>query len=556
MRLLKSKLSLLLLGMLHLYICTRSFAQQTPEAILKKADSLLNNFNYDAPGTAVFAVKDGEVIINKAYGLANLEHKVPITPNTAFDLASVSKWFTAFVVSLLIEKGDIKPEDDIRKYIPKLPDYGDTVTISHLLHHTSGLKNFITLLPIAGWSFDDRITFDQVLNLVYTQKELEFKPGSQYKYSNTGYLVLAELVQKVTGVSFREWTIKNIFEPLEMENTQFVDNYSVIIPNRASSYYDNSSGMEFQVSPNNYAVPGPSSLYSTANDLIKWLKFIDHHPDTLNTVFERIFTPGKLNDGTEISHGYSVLIRNFRNTKRISHQGYWFSFTSLLVYLPEYHLSIGVLNNYAIGNYKVAHEIASYYIPAIQKKNPIAQEDTVEAVLPEALEDYVGTYKINSANYVAIMQKGNELWMQQTSDYPLLMTAIGNDKFIVKDNRDQLMTFHRNELNQVTHITVNGKECPLMEKNHYDPDNLQEYTGDYRGEDIKTIYSIVYEDDTLKLGHIRMGKLSLQNIWDDDFQILGGNRWFASTLEFIRDDCGEITGFNLSEHSFLKVNKD
>ncbi|MCV9389506.1 hypothetical protein [Reichenbachiella ulvae] len=153
------------------------------------------------------------------------------------------------------------------------------------------------------------------------------------------------------------------------------------------------------------------------------------------------------------------------------------------------------------------------------------------------------------------MQKGKELWMQQTSDYPLLMTAIGNDKFIVKDNRDQLMTFHRNELNQVTHITVNGKECPLMDKNHYDPDTLQEYAGDYRGEDIKTIYSIVYINDTLKLGHIRMGKLSLQNIWDDDFQILGGNRWFASALEFIRDDCGEITGFNLSEHRFLKVKK-
>lgn len=192
-------------------------AQSIKEKLLSISDSICSQYGETIyPGTAVLIVKDGETVLNKGYGLANIEHNIPNSPTTVFDIGSVSKLFTGYAISLLIEQGELSPSDDIRKYLPELPDYGHVITIDHLLHHNSGIPNYIRLIFEAGWSFNDRITSQHLLRLAYKQKQLDFVPGEKYQYSNTGYLFLAAIVEKVSGVSFRKWTQQSIFEPLEM----------------------------------------------------------------------------------------------------------------------------------------------------------------------------------------------------------------------------------------------------------------------------------------------------------------------------------------------------
>ncbi|MEM9832120.1 MAG: serine hydrolase [Bacteroidota bacterium] len=533
---------------------TLMYAQVSQEAILEIADSLFNTYGFKDPGSAVLVVKDKEVILNKGYGLANLEHEIPISPSTVFDLASVSKMFTSYAIAWLIEQHQLSPEDDIRKYIPELPVYDYTVTIEHLLHHTSGIKNFIQFLPIAGWSFDDKITYEQVLNLAYDQKELNFKPGTKYSYSNTGYLLLAEVVQRVTGLSFSEWADQNIFEPLEMTSSLFVDDYSQVIPNRAYSYYDTQNGLEYKTSPNSYAVPGPSSLYSTTSDLAKWANFVDNGSDSVKAVFDRMFQKGKLNNDELTSYGYSMYIADFRGTKWISHEGYWFSFASLFVYFPEYHLSVVVLNNYAKSGYDAVREIASLYIPQPPSKKADSSVDIDSVVVArEILDEYVGAYKVEPTHYVDVFLKEGELWWQATNDLPIVMTPKSDSVFILKDNRGEIVTFQKNDVGQVASMFYRAKSCPKMQINHFDQNEIKEYLGNYMGESMKTIYTISYENNQLVLKHIRKGRLTLENIWNDDFKILGGNRWFPRALEFIRDKSGEIRAFKLTDQRFVKV---
>ena len=179
-------------------------AQDSLEERVDKLFSFLNET--DSPGIAVLAVRDGKVLLRKGYGLANLEHRVPITPETVFDIASISKQFCGMAISMLIEQRKIALEDDVRKYIPELPDFGQTITIDHLVHHISGIRDWGGTLGLAGWRMDDVISFEQILTMAFNQQGLNFKPGDEYTYSNTGYNLLAELVGRVTGKTFRQWT--------------------------------------------------------------------------------------------------------------------------------------------------------------------------------------------------------------------------------------------------------------------------------------------------------------------------------------------------------------
>jgi len=217
-----------------------------------RVDQLFSSLNLQgSPGVAVGVVKNGELILKKGYGSANLEYDIPNTPSTVFHMASVSKQFTAFSIALLDEQGKLSVSDDVRKYIPEIPDFGRTITLEHLIHHTSGLRDQWNLLAMAGWRLDDVITREQILKLVARQKELNFDPGDEFLYCNTGYTLLAEIVARVSEMSFAEWTAKHIFEPLGMVQTLFYDDHEKIVINRAYSYKQASGG--YKKSVLNYA---------------------------------------------------------------------------------------------------------------------------------------------------------------------------------------------------------------------------------------------------------------------------------------------------------------
>ena len=205
--------------------------------------------------------------------MANLEYDIPITPATVFDIASVSKQFTGMAISSLIQQGKISLDDDIRKYLPDVPEFGKTITIRHLVHHTSGLRDWPEALSMAGWRWDEVYSFDDIMRLVKNQKELDFEPGEKYSYSNTGYNLLAAIVEKVSGKSFREWTEENIFKPLKMNSSQFQDDYTRIIKNLAYSYNPGNNG--FSKIPGALTAYGSSSLFTTVQDLSKWVIYFD-----------------------------------------------------------------------------------------------------------------------------------------------------------------------------------------------------------------------------------------------------------------------------------------
>jgi CubicO group peptidase (beta-lactamase class C family) len=196
---------------LCLAVAAPAMAQRDYRALSGRVDQIFRDVDRrDAPGAAVVVVWNGEVVHRGGYGTANLEEGTPVTPSTVFDIASLSKQFAGMAIAMLVEQGAISPDDDIRDYIPEVPDLGDTITVGHLLHHTSGLRDWPPTLTVAGWQMDDAIALEDVLGMVRNQRELNFAPGSEYSYSNTGYNLLALLVARVTGQSFPEWTAEHI----------------------------------------------------------------------------------------------------------------------------------------------------------------------------------------------------------------------------------------------------------------------------------------------------------------------------------------------------------
>lgn len=341
--------------------------------------------NYKTPGAAVAIVKDGEILHKKGYGLANLEYDIPIDSLTVFDIASLSKQITGFAISTLIEQGKISLDDDIRKHIPELPDFGSTITIDHLVHHTSGLRDWPGTLSIKGQVFEDVISFNEILSMAYSQKELNFTPGAEYLYSNTGYNVLAELIQRVTGYSFRQWTDDNIFQPLEMTNTHFHDDHTEIIKNNANGYFYKDG--DYHLSSNNLTALGSSSLYTTIDDFVKWAIYFNDPKVRSEAIINRMLQQGVLNNGEEISYAFGIHIGEYRGINRISHRGSWASFKTYSGYFPDENISVIIFSNNASFNTgTMGNKIADIYL---KERINIVQEKI----------------KANGANTPAIIEK-------------------------------------------------------------------------------------------------------------------------------------------------------
>lgn len=326
---------------------------QTHEEAARKIDSLFASYSTKTPGVVLAIVKDGKIVFNKCYGMANLDHDIPITPQTVFNLASVSKQFTAFAVYLLENEGKISFEDDVRKYVPELPDYGKAIKIKHLLAHTSGLRDQWAIATLAGSRLDDIITTEQVLRLVIRQKSLNFTPGSTFGYCNTNYTLLAEIIRRVSGKTLAEYTSEKIFKPLGMNNTQFYDNHEKIVKNRAESYELDKGVYYHKIS--NVTNVGPSNLFSTVEDLTKWVLNFEN-PIVGDTKLITAFNePSYLDngqkvvlrivDGDTIFHAKGQNVWTYKGAKIISHGGHTAAFRTHLGRFPDQRFAVIQLSN-------------------------------------------------------------------------------------------------------------------------------------------------------------------------------------------------------------------
>lgn len=305
-----------------------------------------------SPGCALGVVRDGRMLYRNGYGSANLDYRLPITPNSIFDIGSTSKQFSAMAVLLLEQDGRLSIDDDVRKFVPELRDYGSTITIRHLLNHTSGLRDYLTLASLALLDDDDFYTDDDVLAMIARQRELNFAPGTDYLYSNSGFFLLSTIVKRVSGKSLRAFAEERILKPLAMSNTHFHDNHAEIVRNRATGYapLDGPPGNRFQISMSTLDMVGDGGIYTSVSDLFKWDQNFYSHKVGGKDLLAKMQTPSRLKDGKELKYGLGLFVEPYRGLPTVSHGGSWAGFRAELLRFPEEKLSVICLCNLASTN--------------------------------------------------------------------------------------------------------------------------------------------------------------------------------------------------------------
>lgn len=344
---------------------TREAADVTPADAyrISRVDSLFAGWTRPgSPGGSVAVLKDGRIVLERGYGLAQLEYEVPNTPSTIFHVASVSKQFTAFAIALLERQGKLSVHDDVRTHIPEFPDLGETVTLWHLIHHTSGVRDQWELLGMAGWRLDDVITRDHVLSLMERQRELNFPPGSEYLYSNMGYTLLAEVVERVGGQPFPDFLEAHVFEPLGMSRTHMHDDHEHVVPGRAYSYRG-SPGNGWRNAVLSYANAGATSLFTTAGDLARWLRNYETAEVGGPEVIARMWKRAVLTSGDTIGYAFAINRGEHRGRETWSHGGADAGFRSFVLHVPEERLGVVVVSNAASFNSgRMAHDVADVWL--------------------------------------------------------------------------------------------------------------------------------------------------------------------------------------------------
>lgn len=447
-----------------------NLSAQTNEYAEKRIDSLFSKYNSQTSGVSVSIVKNGETILKKGYGMANLEYDIPNSSQTIFHIASVSKQFTTFAIYLLEREGRINFGDDIRKYIPELPVYERPITIDHLCSHTSGLKDQWALLTLAGWRMDDVITTEQVLKIICKQEELNFTPGTQFKYSNTGFTLLAEIVKRVSGKSFSEFTKEKIFVPLEMNNTQFYDNNNKIVKKRAYSY-GTENGI-YEKRNLNYATVGPTSLLTTVEDLSKWVLNFEKPIVGDSELINRFNQISKLDndepailavvDGETIYHLKGQFKRNYKGLDVYNHTGSDAGFKSYLGRFQDSNLSIILLSNDEnFISYKAGMDIAEFYLSdkftKRQVNNEIVQkvEEKPKAIANKNLKDFEGEFQSEALSSVFIVRVIDEkLTMTHNRLSDVVLTEAGKDKFTGKITFSSQINFIRNKKGEISGLSI------------------------------------------------------------------------------------------------------
>jgi CubicO group peptidase (beta-lactamase class C family) len=335
----------------------------------------------DSPGCTIGVLKDGRWLYRRGYGSANLDYAIPNGPDMVYYVGSDSKQFTAASIALLSLAGRISLDDDIRKYFPEMPDYGKPVTVRHLVHHTGGLRDIYTLMSLGGLRLEDVFTDDQAIALIARQKELNFAPGDDYLYSNSGYFLLAQLVKRVTGQSLRVFADSAIFKPLEMTRTHFHDDPGHVMKQRAMSYGSDGKGGYLITYIQNFDKIGAGGLYTTLEDLRKW--DLNYYTKQVggNALQRLIHTRGLLNKGDTLSYAFGNTVSTYRGLRTTAHGGALMGYRADIVRFPDEHFSVlSMCNLGSIDPSRLALQVADHYLGA--KMGPVTSRNAPASAPP------------------------------------------------------------------------------------------------------------------------------------------------------------------------------
>ncbi len=430
-----------------------------PHVAEKSVDAIFSKWTSATPGCAVGVAVGGKPVLLKAYGMADLEHDVPNTTDTIFEAGSVSKQFTAMAILLLAKDGRLSLDDQVRKHIPELPDYGVPLTIRHMLTHTSGLRDWGSVAGIAGWPRTTRAyTHAHVLDIVSRQKSLNFPPGTAWSYSNTGFNLAAIIVDRTSGMSFAEFSKRRIFQPAGMMHTSWRDNHQQLVKGRAIAYSTTASGYQIEMPFEN--VHGNGGLLSTVGDLLKWNEnYVTPIVGDLALVAEQQ-KPGKYSDGRDLDYALGLYVRPLDGVKNVYHSGSTAGYRAHLNRFPESHTSVAVLCNSSDGNASnAANDVSRLYLGRGPGQTGIIGGTTsgttggpAPSVPAMNLKDFLGDYSSDEAETrLTAMIDQERLVLRRRPGILIALEPIGKDTF-----RGQVgtVTFRRNASGAVEALSI------------------------------------------------------------------------------------------------------
>ncbi len=534
---------LLLLG--SLFICSNSISAQPDQKLEHLVDSICSPWTMDGPGGVVGIIDNGELVFSKGYGLASLEYNVPITSSTIFNIASVSKQFTAFAMVLLEQQGKLSLEDDIRKYLPEVPDFGETITIRHLLTHTSGLRNFQNLLSMAGWRQGDAMTNEDLLRFISKQRDLNFPVGSNYLYCNSGFVLCTFIVERITGQDFKDWTRENIFQPLEMDDTEYREDLTRIHLNTATSYDHTESGEYVQ--PYKYwTYMGNGNVYTTLADLTKWIKNFQTRQLGGEAGIASLTTQGILDSGDTLSYALGLGVSEYRGEPRWSHGGSVGGYRSAFHYYPERALGIVILANHSSANPGgKANEIVSHFLAAPEtdayaaptKKYSHTQEEMEITAMQQ--QPFLGSYYVQGV-VVDLYEQNDHLYLKAEVVVPqMTLKAASDTSFFIPEAR--ITVFFPREDHDI--VILRSNELMTGEKLYTNFSDLAKLAGTYFSPELETSYKISVNGDQLIGYHQRHGTFRLFPL--DDDRLIANTIYFAD-VKVIYDAGDQIKGLEVS----------
>ena len=524
----------------------------------KRTDQLMIAYSgKDVPGGVVGVIKDGKLVFSKAYGMANLAYGIPYAVSTPSNIGSVSKQFTAMAILLLEQQGKLSLDDDVRKHIPELPDLGQKVTIKNMLNHTNGFREVFNLMPMTGWKGEDALLRQEVIEILKRQEELQAAPGEEYNYNNSAFIMLAEIVERISGLTFPEFMEENVFGPLGMTSTVVRADPATIIPDASQGYVRDSTG--YKEAGDLYSAYGAGGIYTTPEDFARWMSNFNDPVVGGKEVVARLVTVDTLNNGDTMSYALGIGVDEYRGLLNYSHGGADIAHRAYAIYFPEINSGVVAMSNNAnFPSNNIAIKVAQTFFkdslePEEEEGEDAAEgeeeaEETAGVEVPlELLESYAGKYTISGMGVVLEYSVADGVLKMNVEGQPeATLTPLSRVEFKY-EGAEATVEFIWSDQGEVTGAvhSQGGQKLNLEAVPPYEPtlEELQAYEGRYFSKELDVFYNFELHDSTLVLLIRNTEEIELSSVKEDVYK---GDIYFIGELAFERNPAGMVTGFAAS----------
>jgi CubicO group peptidase (beta-lactamase class C family) len=508
-------------------LCGFASGQTLPTSEITKIDQLFADYaKRDSPGCSLAIYRNGAIAYARGYGMASMELGVPISPQTVFDIGSTSKQFTAFSILLLQQQGKLSVDDDIRKFLPEIRDYGKRITLHHLMTHTSGMRDYAGLFDLAGIPEQNLTNDRDALDLIVRQKALNFAPGDEWDYSNTGFFLLSQVVKRVTSKTLRDFDQENIFTTLGMSSTQIFNDHTQIIPQRATGYRYDDEKKSFGVEMSNFEQTGDGSVQTSVEDLLRWDENFYSAKIGGADLIRKMQAVGKLNSGKEHGYAAGLMISTYRGQPTVRHGGAWAGYRAELLRFPKQHTSIAVLCNVAQSAPSVrADHVADVVLADVLAPNSAidGKKGAVQSVSVDILQRYVGVYKNDKETYQRIELKDGKLTL---ANYGIELIPQSSTVFRTKLTEgtisfsDKQMIFGLFEDKPETFTLIQTSA----------PKDLSAFVGDYYSPELDATWQFRLQDGQLMMNvkHSDNPATTLRPVTENTFTLESGTLRFET----------------------------